>query len=37
MVRGAPRDCSIRTRLFGLRLVEEVSFERPMRDKNCRQ
>jgi hypothetical protein len=37
MVRGTTRDWAIRTRFFGLRLVEEVSSERAMLDKNCSQ
>ena len=37
MVPDLTRDCGIRTRFFGLRLVEEVSFEFSIRDKNCRQ
>jgi hypothetical protein len=34
MVRCPTRGCAIRTRFFGLRLVEEVSFECPIRDKS---
>jgi hypothetical protein len=34
IVRVPTRECTIRTRFFGLRLVEEFSFNRPMRDKN---
>jgi len=33
IVRGPTRDCAIRMRFFGLRLVDEVSSERRMRDK----
>jgi hypothetical protein len=37
IVRGPIREFAILTRFFGLRLVEEFSSERRMRDKNCRQ
>ena len=37
MVPGRTRDFAIRTRLLGLRPVEEVSFEGSMRDKNDRK
>src|SRR4026209_1965 len=37
IVRGPPGDSAIRTRFFGLRLVDEVSSECRMRDKSCRQ
>src|SRR6266513_527859 len=37
MVPGPIRDCAIRTRFFGLGLLEEVTFELPMCNTNCRQ
>jgi hypothetical protein len=37
IVGGPILEWAIRTRFFGLRLVEEFSSERCMRDKNCRQ
>jgi hypothetical protein len=35
--RGSTPDRVIRARFFGFRLVEKVSFECPIRDKNGRQ